>query len=204
MKNGDRFSFSRNFGSSIGEILFQVRFPAPLMVLMFIAALCLPVSVPGQDNRPDTSFPPDAEPPPLKVISKEERDQLNKQTSLKKRTILSLKLMDARLQNAENNGARRDYREMFKELGRFHALVDNALFYLNRNNTGNGKVLNNFKRLEIGLREFLPRLELIRRELPVSYEFYVRTLILDVRETRRKAVDPLFGNTVLPNDSDEN
>lgn len=173
------------------------------LLLLFILVLCTPGSVFGQDT-PERTFPPDAEPPPLKVISKEERDQLNRESNLKNRTKLSLGLMDARLKKAEENAANKNYREMFRELGRFHALVDNALYYLNRNNTGSGKVLNNFKRLEIGLREFLPRLELIRRELPVNYEFYVRTLILDVRDSRRKAVDPLFADTVLPDNTEGN
>lgn len=147
-------------------------------------------------------IPDDAEPPPLKVISKEEREKLFTETKLKDRTKLSLELMDLRLQNAEQLLTEKKFPEMFKELGRFHALVDNGLAFLRRNDTGRGKVLDSFKRLDIGLRAFLPRLELIRRDLPPNYEFYVRTLIKDVREARSNAVDPLFGNTVLPKPRD--
>ncbi len=149
-------------------------------------------------------MPKDAEPPPLKVISKEEREQLSKETKIKNRTILSLELMDFRLQRAEEFNSKNLHKEMFNELGKFHALIDNALWFLKSNNTGKGAVLQNFKRLEMGLRTFLPRLELIRRELPVNFEYYVRSLILNVRDARSKAVDPLFGNTVLPDTTQGN
>lgn len=205
MKNQNKFNFARKhfFNLNFKGLFSRFRLPNPLLVLI-ILAVCAPGLVLGQEDGPENNFPPGAEPPPLKVISKEERELLNNEKNLKNRTKLFLELMNARLEKAEQNGSQKNYREMFRELGRFQALVDNALFYLNRNNTGSGKVLNNFKRLELGLREFLPRLELIRRELPVNYEFYVRTLILDVRDSRRKAVDPLFSDTVLPDNPEGN
>ena len=86
---------------------------------------------------------------------------------------------------------------MFDELGGFHALVDKTLDFLDHNDTGGGKVLNNFKRMEMSLRAFLPRLELIRRDLPEKYEFYVRDLAKYVRKARARAIEPLFGDTVV-------
>ncbi|HXG83878.1 MAG TPA: hypothetical protein VNI84_07615, partial [Pyrinomonadaceae bacterium] len=76
--------------------------------------------------------------------------------------------------------------------------------FLNKNDTGRGKVLNNFKRLELSLRRFVPRIELIRRELPAKYEFYVRNLIKNVRAARSKAVEPFFSDSVVPNDGKGN
>lgn len=136
-------------------------------------------------------------PPPIKALSKEEKSALEAQTDVKKRTLLTLELMDARLLKAEDFKTKEEYRRMFDELGGFHALMDNTLDYLKRNNTGSGKVLNNFKRIEINLRKNINRLELIRRDLPTEYEPYVGRLIKLVREARSRAVEPLFGNTVL-------
>ena len=65
------------------------------------------------------------------------------------------------------------------------------------------KVLNNFKRIELSLRKYINRLELIRRDLPLEYEPYVRRLTKYVREARTKAVEPLFGETVLPGNGNE-
>ena len=44
----------------------------------------------------------------------------------------------------------------------------------------------------------MPRLELIRRDMPERYEYYVRRLLKTVRDTRAKAVEPFFSSTVLP------
>lgn len=174
-------------------------------LLLFIITLVFgSVSFAQEKSFAQQEMPKDAEPPPIKIISKEEREQLSRETKIKNRTKLSLELMKFRLDKAEQFGAKNQYKEMFGELGRFHALVDNALWYLNRNDTGGSSVLYNFKRLEMGLREFLPRLELIRRDLPLNYEYYVRGLIINVRDARSKAVAPLFSDTVLPDDSTGN
>jgi len=142
-------------------------------------------------------------PPPLKILAKEEKSQLEAETDIKRHTKLSLELMEARLLNAETLGKQEQYREMFTELGSFHALMDNTLDFLGNSDTNKGKVLNNFKRVELSLRKYVTRLELIRRDLPIKYEFYVRRLVRYVREARTKAVEPLFGETVLPDNDNE-
>jgi hypothetical protein len=148
--------------------------------------------------------PKDAEAPPLKILTKEEKSQLEGVTELKARTNLALALMETRLKKAEDFYNQEDYTEMFTQLGAFHALVDHTLNFLNRNDNGTRKVLNNFKRLELGLRTFISRLEIIRRELPNRYEFYVRGLVKTVRDARTRAVEPLFSDTVVPNAKTDN
>lgn len=143
--------------------------------------------------------PKDSAPPPLKILFKEEKTQLEGEENIKKRTKLALELMEARLKKAEELNSQNSYNAMFTELGGFHALMDNTLNFLNRNDNGGGKVLNNYKRMELSLRSFIARLEVIRRELPLKYEFYVRGLIKKVRDARTKAVEPLFDDSVVPN-----
>lgn len=140
----------------------------------------------------------DVEPPPLKILSKTEKAQLEAADDIKQHTKLALELMEARLLSAENLSAKEEYREMFTELGGFHALVDNTLNFLDSKNTDSGKVLNNFKRIELSLRKYITRLELIRRDLPNRYELYVRRLVRYIRDARTKAVEPLFDDTVVP------
>lgn len=142
-------------------------------------------------------------PPPLKLLAKEEKSSLEAQTDIKKRTVLSLELMDMRLLKAEGYNSKEEFRQMFNELGGFHALMDNTLTFLSKNNSNDGKVLNNYKRIELSLRKYITRLELIRRDLPLEYEPYVRRLTGYVREARTKAVEPLFGETVLPGNGNE-
>ena len=143
--------------------------------------------------------PMDVEPPPLRVISKEEITKLEAQKDVKGYTKLVVVLMEARLKKAETFSLESQYREMFGELGAFQSLVDRSLIFLNKHDTDSGKVLNNFKRLEISLRAFLPRLELIRRELPFRYEFYTRKLIIYVRNARTRAIEPFYDDSVVPN-----
>ncbi|MBA3634488.1 MAG: hypothetical protein H0W58_17025 [Acidobacteria bacterium] len=166
----------------------------PFYLLLFTFYLCLSISTFAQADEPEDTTAP----PPLKFIPKEEKSQLKTETDIKKHTILALEMMDARVVKAENFNTQKQYREMFGELGGFHALLDDTLDYLNKHDNDSSKVLNNFKRLELSLRKFAPRLELIRRELPIKYELYVRNLIKYVRQARSKAVEPFFDNSVVP------
>ncbi len=79
-----------------------------------------------------------------------------------------------------------------------HGLLDNTLDFLGKQDSNKGKVLDNYKRLEIGLRGFAPRLETIRRDLPLRYEDYVHKLLKYVRDSRSRAVEPMFGSSVVP------
>lgn len=160
--------------------------------LFVIFAFQFSVSAQEQDDLPEVA------PPPLKLMSKDEKNRLDSKTDLKDRTKLSLELMDLRMDTAERFATSREYDLMFRELGGFQALLDDGLNFLGRRDVGSGKVLDNFKRFEIGLRAFSPRIETIRRELPLRYDDYVRKLMKYVRDARAKATDSLFGETVVP------
>lgn len=137
-------------------------------------------------------------PPPLSVISRAEQEQLDRAKDVGDRTKLALKLMDQRAVGAESAFSSENFDGMFLELGAFHAIMEDHLEYLHQRNKNRGKVLDNFKRFEIGLRKFMPRLETMRREIPLRYEDYVRRLIIRIRDARAKATEPLFGETVIP------
>ena len=140
----------------------------------------------------------DLAPPPLKLLSQDEKTRLTGEPEVKKRTKLGLELMDARLKLAETSYAAENYDEMFVQLGGFHGLMDNMLDFLNKSDKDSGKVLSNFKRFEIGIRSFTPRLQMIHHAVPTRYENYVRNLIRNLRLARAKAIEPLFDDTVVP------
>ncbi len=149
--------------------------------------------------RAQNEVPANVAPPPVKIVTKEEKTALESVNDLKNRTKLALDLMEARLKKAEELNTQENFNAMFTELGGFHALMDDAIKFLNKNDNGGGKVLNTLKRFEMALRAFSPRIELIRRELPEKFEFYVRSLAKTVRDIRSKAVEPMFTNSILPN-----
>lgn len=167
-----------------------------LIFYFLIFTFCFTASVSAQDE-----YPRNAAAPPLKTLMKDEKERLESQKDIKKRLELALQLMEVRLKNAETLGAEENYPDMFVEMGFFHAIMDNTLNFLERNNIGRGKILNSYKRFEINLRSFIGRIEIIRRELPPRYEYYVRTLVKAVRDARSRAVAPLFDDSVVPNQS---
>jgi hypothetical protein len=160
---------------------------------MTLVLLIAPAFASGQGVIEDNLAPP-----PLKILSAEEKSKLGSEVEVKRRTKLALELMDARLKKAETLHTSQSYDEMFTELGAFHGLMDNMLDFLNKSDKDSNKVLYNFKRLEIGLRGFTPRLEFIHHDIPIRYEQYVRSLIKNVRTARARAIEPLFDDTVLP------
>jgi hypothetical protein len=137
-------------------------------------------------------------PPPIKAISKEESQQLESEPNVKKHTQLALSLMEARLKTAETQTTESNYPEALKTLGGFQILLEKTLGFLSKNDKENDKVQNNFKRLELSLRAQVSRLEILRRAMPSRFAYYVQKLIKAVRDARSKAVEPLFGDSVVP------
>jgi hypothetical protein len=76
--------------------------------------------------------------------------------------------------------------------------MDDTLNFLDRYSQNRGARLNNFKRLEIGLRRMNPQIDLLRRNAPPERERYLFYLSRNVRDARARAIEPQFGNTVLP------
>ena len=144
----------------------------------------------------------DAVPPPIKTLPKDEKNQLNAETDPKDHTKLALELSEGHLAKAEELSDKNDFDSMLKELGSFNAVIDEAVSFIAKNSTGGGKILSSSKKLEIGLRSYSPRLEVIRRDVPSGYEHYLRGLIKTVRNARSKAIEPFFGTTVLPQTKD--
>jgi len=140
----------------------------------------------------------DDAPPPLKIVTKEERAKLGGESDLKVRTKLAVEMMKLRIDEAERLNGTENFDGMFRELGHFRGLLDYTLGFLAQQDAKQNKTLDNYKRLELFLRAAAPRLETIRRDLPLRYEDYVRELLIYIRDARRKAIEPLFSDTVLP------
>jgi hypothetical protein len=176
--------------SKLDKQFFLVR----LLFFTFLFVLCASISINAQD---DDNMPADVAPPPLKLLSKDEKITLEAQgNNLKKRTKVSLELMDARMDRAEKSNSATDFKQSLDELAGFNAILDNTLSFLIKNDSG--KADRSFINFEIYLRKQIPRLETIRREMPVKYGFHVGRIMKAVREARAKAVEPIFDDTVVP------
>lgn len=167
------------------------------ILILSALILLLPCLTFAQTDDDSEDFPP-----PVKTLSKEERKALDRETDSRKRTRLAIEFMEKRIAQGERFAAQSAYRAMFFELGVFQGIVEDTLRYLQRSSRGTGRDLDNFKRFEIALRGFTPRLEILRRESPLRYEGYIKSLQKDLREARAEAVKPLFSDTVVPNASE--
>jgi len=170
----------------------------PKAVLSLCLFLMMQFAVLGQDSSETDYIPQNAAPPPIKQLSKDEKAKLALSKDVKERTKLTLELMEGRVKIAETYLSQEQLEMVFRELGGFHALVLDALVYLEASDANKKRQLDNFKRFEIGLRGFTHRLELIRREMPPQREYYVRLLLREMRDARAKAVEPLFGDIKTP------
>jgi hypothetical protein len=178
-------------GENIKYLKPMARTVACLVAFLIFAAFFTEVETRAQDDQDD------AVPPGLKIISKEERTRLDNDKDVKSRTGLALGLLNLRLTAAEKMLSASDFDGLFRELGGFEALLDNHLDFLNRVDNDSGRVLDNFKRFEIGLRAFVPRVETIRRDLPLRFEPFVRSVGKYIRDARARALEPLFSDTVV-------
>jgi hypothetical protein len=161
------------------------------LALIFAFSL-FPFAATAQDDPPETA------PPPIKIVSKDERSRLDVKNDIKDRTKLAVEMMQVRIAAAQKMVEMRNFEGMYIELGHFHGLMDDTLEFLNKRDNGSGKVLDNFKRLELALRALAPKIEVMRRELPIKYDPYVRKLMGYLRQARAKATDSLFDDTVVP------
>jgi hypothetical protein len=159
-----------------------------------LSGYLMPLTVFAQDEIPgDVAAVPD------KTFSESEKKSLDGEKNVKKRTQLSIDLMEARLRTTEMLVQEPKFQEALNEIGIYQGLLEDSFSFLERNDLKNDKVQENFRKLEIVLRKHITRLELIRREMTYKYAWHVQKLMKFVREVRAKAVEPLFSDTVLPN-----
>ncbi|MGI8668693.1 MAG: hypothetical protein ACR2J3_02470 [Aridibacter sp.] len=174
----------------LSYLLNKKQFIFLILVLVTCGFLCFPDKTSAQEKLDDIV------PPPLNIITKDEKKQLDAETKMKDRTILALELMENRLLKSAELADKDKYRNSLDELGGFQALVRNTLNYL-KQFEGRNSSLKNFKRFEMTLKTFLPKLELIRREMPFEYSYHVRQMMKFVSDTRSRAIEPMYGDTVI-------
>jgi DNA repair ATPase RecN len=164
-----------------------------VLVCVLFVAYFLPETAFAQDEIPsDVATLPD------KTFSEAEKKALDIK-DVKKRTKLSISLMETRLSNAETLVQHPKFQDALNEIGVYQGLLEDSFEFLEKNDLKNQKVQDNFRNLELVLRKHTNRLELIRREMSYKYGWHVSRLMKFVRVIRAKAVEPLFSDSVVPN-----
>ncbi|MGI8732889.1 MAG: hypothetical protein ACR2LM_06260 [Pyrinomonadaceae bacterium] len=167
----------------------QLNLLASVAVVLFFAT-----AANGQET-PVAQQP--SAPPPVKLISKEDRARVDSAKDIKARLRTTIELAEGHLSDAEARTTQEDYDAASAALGKYRALIEDALNSLNLLSRDHNKTRDLYKRLELALRAQGPRLTAIRRTTPLEYAVWVKELEEFARRGRTDALNSFYGNTVI-------
>ncbi|HEY0322396.1 MAG TPA: hypothetical protein VGC66_15675 [Pyrinomonadaceae bacterium] len=141
-------------------------------------------------------------PPPLRLVPRGERSQLEAARDVKARMRLSVELAEARLTRAEQMTSSQQYESAARELGIYQGLLDDALRFL-KDQKEQRKLRDTYKRFEITLRSHAVRLETMRRTTPSEYAFNIKTITEYTKNLRGEALNGFYGDNVIRDAPDD-
>lgn len=168
-----------------------------LSTTVFLLAFVYLPSARAQSQQPQAQATPLPAPPPLKVIPREERAQLEQVNDQKDRLKLTIDLAVAHLTRAEQLTMQTEYEKAQEEVGMYHALIENSLDVLGALKRDSGKTRDLYKRLELALRAHGPRLTAMRRVTPLEFAVWIKKVEDFARDGRTEALNSFYGHTVL-------
>jgi hypothetical protein len=168
-----------------------------LLTTVLVLTFAFVPSARAQSEQPTPQPTPLTAPPPLKLITKEERAQLDATKDQKDRLRLTLDLAAAHLTRAEQLTMQTEYEKAQEEVGMYHALIENSLDTLGAQKRDSGKTRDLYKRLEMALRAHGPRLTAMRRVTPIEFAVWIKKVEDFARDGRTEALNSFYGHTVL-------
>jgi hypothetical protein len=161
-------------------------------IIFLFAALCAP-TLRAQDPKPQDQTAP----PPLKIITRLERSQLNEAKDEKARVKLTIELAETHLTNIENQTSQQQYDSAAAEAGMYWALMEDVFSFMKTLQRDSNKKRDLYKRLELSLRAHGPRFSIIRRSTPSEYAVWIKEIEDFARNGRTEALNSFYGHTVL-------
>jgi len=165
--------------------------------IILSSVLCCSLIAMAQDAGPTPQPTPLTAPPPLRMISKEERTQVEGANDAKQRLKLTIEFAGVHLTNAEHLTAQSNYEGASHEVGSYYALIKNALNFLATLKRDSNKTRDLYKRLELALRGDGPRLTTMRRTTPIEFAVWIKEVEDYAREGRTEALNSFYGHTVV-------
>jgi len=166
-----------------------------LLVLLYVPAVS--AQDPGPMPTPAASPTPLPAPPPIKVITKEERAQIDGAGDSKARVRTTLDLAALRLTRAEQLAKQTNYDDALAEVGSYEALIQDILDFLNGMKRDSNKTRDLCKRVELALRGHGPRLTTMRRETPLEFAVWIKKSEEFARAARTEVLNTFYGHTVV-------
>lgn len=165
-----------------------------LWVLLLIVCVYAP-AVNAQDAQPSPT--PLTAPPPIKLITKAERLQLDQAGDSKGRIRVTIELTALRLSRAEQLTKQSNFDAAGDEVGSYEALIEDALTFLSGMKRDSNKTRDLCKRLELALRSHGPRLTTMRRETPLEHAVWIKKTEEFARAARTEVLNTFYGHTVV-------
>jgi hypothetical protein len=135
-------------------------------------------------------------PPPLRLVTRTERSQLEAARDVKARIRLSVELAETRLARAEQMTSSQQFETAARELGIYQGILEDALRFL-KDQKEQKKLRDTYKRFEITLRAHAVRLETMRRTTPSEYSVNIKTITDYTRGVRAEALNGFYGDAVI-------
>jgi hypothetical protein len=136
-------------------------------------------------------------PPPLRFMTRFEREQLNAAKEAKDRIRITIELAEGHLLRSEEFSGAHKHDASLMEIGSYMALVDDAMNFLGGMKRDANRTRDLYKRVELALRAHGLRLAGIRRVTPAEYAGQVKAAEEFTRNVRTDALDSFYGHTVL-------
>ena len=159
-----------------------------LTVLCTTASLSLAQEPPTQEQTA---------PPPLKIVVRQDRIQIDGEKDSKSRVRLTLELAEGHLANAESQTLHLNYDEAAAEIGKYSALIEDVFAFLGTLKQDSNKARDLYKRVEMTLRSQGLRLGYMRRVTPVAHAVWIKETEEFARRGRTEALNSFYGQTVI-------
>ena len=172
------------------SILLRYR---SILLLPATAACLLSTSAKAQQPQ----LPRLPAPPPMHLVTRSERSQLDGTRDPKLRLHTTLNLAEDHLTRAENFTEQRKFDEASEELGSYLGLIGDLRDYFASLNRDKNSTRDLYRHLDIALRGNVSRLEVIRRSTPVDYAENLKAAAEYARNARSEALEAFYGHTVL-------
>jgi hypothetical protein len=197
-KKLERYKFASPFQkSAIGNWQLAILWSLGLFMAVFV---CVP-NVSAQEPEPlppaRPSPTPLMAPPPIKIISKEERAQIDQAEDSKARIRTTMDLAALRITRAEQLAKQGSYDDALTEVGSYEALVQDSLDFLRAMKRDSNKTRDLCKRVELALRAHGPRLTTMRRETPLEFAVWIKKVEEFSRAARTEVLNTFYGHTVV-------
>lgn len=168
----------------------------PLSIIT-IGIFFLVVCVPAASGQETPVIEQPSAPPPVRLITKEDRSRVDAVKDSKARLRTTIELAEGYLTDAELRTSQEDYDAASAALGKYWALAEEALNFLGAMDSDHNKTRDLYKRLELALRAHGPRLIAIRRTTPLEYAVWIKELEVFARKGRTDALNSFYGDTVI-------